>query len=357
MSLRSLGLIMKVTRLCNLRCTYCHDWRAGPGNTMSEEVLAATIDAAARTKAAHIVFMWHGGEPTLMPVRYFQRALELQRDRIPERVAVVNKLQTNAVHVSDEWIEFLQSSAISVGVSIDASAEVHDATRPMVNGRGSFSYVQAGIRSLQGAGLSFGVEVVISRSVMERGVEAFVTAFAELGVGYVTTIPCKRPNGSNRSAPLESSPYISAAEYSSFLIDLDTWLSSHEASMRVSDLVFLRRRVAGQSAGACIFSGDCFGRYFSVEPDGKVAHCDLFVGDDHYFVGNVADQIFSFARDNPKIVDLKEEDARAAALFGACANHDICNGWCPHERYLEAEAPRECCGLSALIDHLKSANA
>lgn len=35
--------IMKATRLCNLRCTYCHSWRDGPNQVMSFPMLARTI--------------------------------------------------------------------------------------------------------------------------------------------------------------------------------------------------------------------------------------------------------------------------------------------------------------------------
>src|ERR1044072_6234239 len=35
-------VIMKATRLCNLRCTYCHAWKEGPDQVMPFEVLAKT---------------------------------------------------------------------------------------------------------------------------------------------------------------------------------------------------------------------------------------------------------------------------------------------------------------------------
>lgn len=44
----ALTVIAKSTRLCNLRCTYCHSWRAGPDQTMTFPVLARTIHGALR---------------------------------------------------------------------------------------------------------------------------------------------------------------------------------------------------------------------------------------------------------------------------------------------------------------------
>src|SRR5689334_14982178 len=43
-----LTVIVKATRLCNLRCTYCHSWKEGPGQVMGFPVLARTIRDALR---------------------------------------------------------------------------------------------------------------------------------------------------------------------------------------------------------------------------------------------------------------------------------------------------------------------
>ena len=36
---RALTLIVKGTRLCNLRCSYCNDWRAGPNQSDRKSVV------------------------------------------------------------------------------------------------------------------------------------------------------------------------------------------------------------------------------------------------------------------------------------------------------------------------------
>src|SRR4029077_20302558 len=90
-------MIMKATRLCNLRCTYCHSWREGPNETMTFPVLArATRDALRDPSARSIDFVWHGGEATLLPLSFYRKALWLQqRFRRPGQ-SVHNNLQTNA---------------------------------------------------------------------------------------------------------------------------------------------------------------------------------------------------------------------------------------------------------------------
>ena len=82
-----LTVIMKATRLCNLRCTYCHSWRSGPNQKMTFDVLAHSIHGALRDPSVgYVDFVWHGGEVTVLPVEFYRKALWLQeRFRRPDR--------------------------------------------------------------------------------------------------------------------------------------------------------------------------------------------------------------------------------------------------------------------------------
>ena len=90
-----LSLIVKATRLCNLRCTYCHDWRDGPDQTMSFFVMARMIASALKDQFHDTVeFIWHGGEPTVLPISFYEKALLVQsRFRRPGQM-VMNLIQT-----------------------------------------------------------------------------------------------------------------------------------------------------------------------------------------------------------------------------------------------------------------------
>jgi uncharacterized protein len=54
-------MVMKATRLCNLRCNYCHSWREGANQTMDFSVLARAIrDSLLASATRHVEFVWHG---------------------------------------------------------------------------------------------------------------------------------------------------------------------------------------------------------------------------------------------------------------------------------------------------------
>ena len=74
---------------CNLRCSYCYyvgrtDLLEGGAEPMSRELLERFIAerfAASPGPVTH--FEWHGGEPTLLGVEYFETIVALQRRHLP----------------------------------------------------------------------------------------------------------------------------------------------------------------------------------------------------------------------------------------------------------------------------------
>src|SRR5687768_2050934 len=101
-------LIVKVTRWCNLRCTYCNYWREDP-TPMSFPVLARMTHAVLRDPGVREAkFLWHGGESTMLSFDFYRKWLWLQEQfRRPDQL-VRNRVQTNATILSDKWIQFIK---------------------------------------------------------------------------------------------------------------------------------------------------------------------------------------------------------------------------------------------------------
>ena len=84
---------------CNLACEYCfyldRDRQPGqPRHRMSLPVLEAMTRQALAGPGPEISFSWQGGEPTLMGLDFFRRAIDLQR-RYGAGKRIENSLQTN----------------------------------------------------------------------------------------------------------------------------------------------------------------------------------------------------------------------------------------------------------------------
>lgn len=54
-------------------------------------------------------FIWQGGEPTLMGIDYFEKALALQQ-RYRGNRQINNYLQTNGMLLDDSWARFLKNT-------------------------------------------------------------------------------------------------------------------------------------------------------------------------------------------------------------------------------------------------------
>jgi uncharacterized protein len=354
------NFIMKATRLCNLRCSYCNDWRSGPGQTMSFEVLARSI-ALALSSPGHdrVLFDWHGGEPTVLPRSFYERALFLQaRFRRPGQ-PVANTVQTNATLVDDEWASFFARHDFVVGVSIDGPPDVHDRYRRDVDGRATFARVSAGIALLRARKVRFSVICVIDRASLERGPDAIFDFFLEQGINHYAlnfVMPAADPDA---AAGTHVEHYVTPDEMCAFLIGLyDRWRHHGDERIQIRELNALRRAVAGEYPGPCTFSGGCFGTVFRIEPNGDVHHCDYFGDDPRYRWGNVLESDFATMRRGVALLDVKAQNRAALTRLATCPEYRYCRGWCPHARYTSArhdpDHSDDCCGLRPLIEHLRA---
>jgi len=352
-------LMIKATRLCNLRCAYCHDWRAGRDQVMPFSVLAhMTAKVLADPTHSRVDFDWHGGETTLLPISFYERALYLQaRFRRPGQ-RIVNGIQTNGTRLTPAWVAFFRENDFRVGVSIDGPPEVHDSVRVDARGRPTFERAMAGIRLLREHGVSHSVLMVIDEAALVAGPDRIFDFFVGEGIRHFALLAVK-PNNEPEALPGSyAEHYVSPDRMNEFLIRLyDKWLDYGDYDIWIRELGSLMRRVRNEPGGICTLAGGCLGQNYLVEPNGEVAHCDFFLGDDRYTFGNILVDDFSTIRRAEAMLMLKDEEATALTGMESCPEFGVCKGWCPHERYLSLRHnPNHgstCCGLRTLISHIR----
>ena len=127
-------IILKVTRDCNLRCTYCYvrDKDRFKGERMSFQVFKRIIDRwiedheKSCLKKRNLCIVFHGGEPTLLPHQEMLRFINYARHKIPR---VTFGIQTNMTNISPELAVIFQAHNISPGMSIDGWSSRHNKLR------------------------------------------------------------------------------------------------------------------------------------------------------------------------------------------------------------------------------------
>lgn len=353
---RTMVVVMKATRLCNLRCTYCHFWREGPNQVMDFEVLTRAIRDVLRSPGVqNIDFVWHGGETTLLPISYYRKAIWLQEQfRRPEQ-KVTNSLQTNGTNFTDEWLEFCRLYNVEIGVSLDGPPEVNDHRRVDPGGAPTSHRVKEGIRKLQAHCLNYGVLMVIDDEVVALGAERLLHYFLEIGVqriGLLNVIP------ENTSAGVSlKRDYISWSRYVGFLQDLfRMWWPAYKDHIWIRELSDLIGKVQGKRAETCIFDGDCMGGFLTIEPSGDVSACDKYLGDEAYRFGNILNIDLADLSNSHQLHGARSSTGAAVDTLRDCPWFQVCQGACPHDRYIAnrrgVSFEQGCCGLAPLISNI-----
>jgi uncharacterized protein len=356
---RYLGLIVKATRLCNLRCDYCHDWRTGRDQTMSFAVMSRMIQAALQDRAyGSVELIWHGGETTVLPIAFYEKALYVESCFQGPGQAVTNSLQTNGTLLTPEWVRFLQRNDFSVSLSLDGPPEIHDRYRRWGSGRGSFADVQRGMRLLREHEVPFSVLMVIDEGALALGPDRIFDFFRDQGINSFALLAAAPSNQPDAAPGTPTRHYVEPPRMTAFLARIfDRWLEHGDPNLRIREIESLRRRISGGQGGACTLAGGCLGRYYAVEPNGDIAHCDVYIGDPRYVLGNVLQQDFQDLEGHAGLGELRAENERALQRMRSCPEFGVCNGWCPHERYLSERHNLShrgtCCGLRDLIAHMR----
>ncbi|HZG34062.1 MAG TPA: radical SAM protein [Sphingopyxis sp.] len=352
----SMTAIMKATRLCNLRCTYCHSWRGAPSRPMTFEVMArATRDLLSSPAVREVDFVWHGGEVTLLPVAFFAKAVYLQLLFKRTGQTVRNAIQTNATLISDGWIDFWQAHDFEVGVSIDATPELHDSRRLDKAGRGSWAAVQRGVARLKAGGIRFGGLAVLTEDVLAVDPARYLESLAECGLTGVALLNAI-PDASGERRDGDS--YLPFDAFVDFMVRLyAVWDDRFRGVLSIREFESLENNVADGKPLICVHSASCMGRFITVEPTGEVAPCDKYDGGAGFHFGrlgvrSLADQI----ADAPGMAALRAEEASLKAAMAPCPFVGVCRGGCPHDARMRAAAglPGGCCGLRPLIEEIEA---
>ncbi|WCL82249.1 radical SAM protein [Saprospira sp. CCB-QB6] len=154
-------LIVKVTYRCNLDCLYCYEKVSKTGQDMSIEQFKELVELSlGQTSSDQLTFLFHGGEPTLLPIAWYEEALDYAlalSKSLGKRVSFA--MQSNLVRLKEEYIQLFQRYKIQLGVSLDQPVFLLDDSQ-----RGGETKVFKNFRRLQAAKVKAGVLATINSS-------------------------------------------------------------------------------------------------------------------------------------------------------------------------------------------------
>jgi uncharacterized protein len=321
-------LLKPVGDLCNLRCTYCYEG-AGPERVEDSRMTEATLTAITRDVLAQgkgsVQFLWHGGEPLMAGLSFFQRGLELQREYNVNQCQIVNTVQTNGLLLNEAWLRFFRQHNFNVGISVDGPQHVHDHFRIDACGRGTYGGVAKAVKTLQDYGFDVGAISVISPALSKQAPALFAT-FQSLGIHAFDV----HPNFGTATRP-ESEPLHPKA-FSDFVVELfDLWLASGDTRIRVRIFDDIFQGLIGHAPSTCYFAGTCTS-ILGFEANGDAIPCTRPFDRDLYTFGNIGRDSLVAIQQSKSFQLFSREDRAAQTNTENCRWHGICHNGCPQHR-------------------------
>jgi len=327
--------------ICNLDCEYCFFLSKEalyPGDRfrMSDDVLDAYVRQVLESQAGpEVTVAWQGGEPTLMGVDFFRRALATVAEYRKPGQQVHHTIQTNGTLLNDEWCELFAEHNFLVGISIDGPPELHDVYRVDKRGNPTFDKVRRGLELLRQHGVDFNVLCTVNAANQEHGVEVYRYFRDDLGVRYIQFIPIvERDNETGfQEGDTVTDRSVDSDAWGRFMIEVfDEWVVADVGTVFVQAFDAALASWMHLPASVCVFAETC-GNALALEHNGDLYSCDHFV-EPNYLLGNITQTHMVELVASPK--QRAFGDAKRDTLPRYCLECDVrfaCNGECPKNRF------------------------
>jgi uncharacterized protein len=351
--------------ICNLECAYCYylaKEKLYPGSPfrMAGDVLVEfTRQYIQAQDVPEVTFAWQGGEPALMGLDFFDRAVALQEQYRRPGTRIKNALQTNAVLLDDDWCRFLKRHRFLVGVSLDGPQELHDVYRVDKGGGPTFRRVMAGLALLKAHGVDYNILASVHAANVEHPLRVYRFFRDEVGAQFLQFIPIVEPGGrsASRKGKGVSDRSVSGTQYGAFLTAIfDEWVRRDVGTVYVQAFDAALGAWLGRPSGLCVFQETC-GQAMALEHNGDLYSCDHFVEPQHR-LGNILETPLPIlARSAGQRAFGRAKWDTLPAACRACPVRFACNGGCPKDRLLSVPGgPGRlnylCEGYKAFFSHI-----
>ena len=326
-----MNAIIKTTNQCNFSCSYCSVGQPERAETLDLATFCHFVDDLPKLLAEcgdkYMDFIWHGGEPLLLPMDFYREAIEYAKDKL-EGYKVYFKIQTNGFLIDAEWISLFKAYEVAVGISLDGPAHLHDASRRTHGGEATHERIMANISALRAAGINVGVLTVIN-SLENADAAELVNFYAEnnLNCKMQPVYPCGR--AADRTGITE---FYKA--YTNFTKDIYRHMIA--ADIDIEPFSQLTRAIINDApVQDCAFSGQCGHGFICLDGNGIVSACGRHSDSASLQYGRIAEASVFDLYHSPAAEAVR---ARIPALQeGPCSDcfaFDFCHGGCSFEAYL-----------------------
>ena len=356
---RPLYVMLKpIGAACNLRCEYCYYLEKKglyPNESryrMSDRLLERFTRQYLESQTTPLVsFTWHGGEPLMREIDFYQKAITLQQ-KYNNGQQILNSLQTNGILLNDAWCQFFRKHNFLIGISIDGPQHCHDRYRKYPDGRSCFEQVIQGVNLLKKHGVEFNIMGVVNDYNVNYPLE-FYRFFKEMDCRFIQFTPVVERLSDRSMAPYN----VPAEKWGDFLIAIfDEWVHNDVGRFFIQYFDSTLANWVGEQPGTCILAKTC-GHAGIMEFNGDVYACDHLVFP-QYKRGNIESAtLIEMMYSSKQIQFGADKQEKLPSQCRSCEFLFACNGECPKNRILstpdgEPNLNYLCAGYYKFFEHV-----
>jgi uncharacterized protein len=352
--------VKPIGALCNLDCQYCYylkkefqyqkneDFRMS--NKVLENYIIQHLEASPGTTTR---FSWHGGEPTLLGLDFFEKVVSFQRKHQQPNTSILNGIQTNGTLLNDEWCRFFAQERFAVGLSLDGPKELHNQYRLTKDKKPTYENTMRGFNLLQKYKVYTDILCVINSTNVRFPLKVY-RFFKNIKAQYITFLPLVEFDPFTNNRVTKST--MSSEEWGKFLCTIfDEWVEEDIGQVKVQIFEEAIRTAFNQEHSLCIFRPTC-GDIPVIEHNGDFYSCDHYVDDAHH-QGNIQETHLVELLESPKQRAFgKAKESTLPRFCLDCEVRPMCNGECPKNRFINTPDGEEglnylCAGYKRFFNH------
>jgi uncharacterized protein len=299
------------------------------------------IEATTATNQT-IDLSFHGGEPLVAGVPWYERQLPRLRARFGDRLGL--SLQSNLWLLDDAYCDLFKEYGVYLGTSLDGPEHVNDPQR----GKGYFARTMSGIKTARRHGLRVGAICTFTRLTAPHYRQVF-DFFAREDLDFSVHVALSAL-GADHHGGLPLSP----REHADLFTALFDYYLDNITRARISTFDNMARGISANKGSICTF-GLCLGDYLAIGPEGGIYPCNRFAHHPEWRLGRVQTlPSFETLAQSPVWRLLQEREQTVRQDCGDCSHFNYCQGGCAYNAITGGTDRRDfhCLAYKRVFSHI-----
>jgi uncharacterized protein len=292
---------------------------------MSIDLAKRMVEQVIETAVSdRVEFIWHGGEPLLRGIGFYEEVFDFQKQFISSRLKITNAIQTNLTLLNSQWINFFKKECIQLSTSIDGPSLIHDRNRRARTGNGSHKIILDNLKNAQNSGITVNTLTVVTDESSNYAKEVYEHLSA-MGIRNCGFLPCFVLDKDMNVVP----PSVKQGAFGNFMRVIFDMYYNDASLPKVREFEEMLHGLFDHNMSVCNYNGSCH-RFICVNSNGDVYSCDTSPLSAEYRYGNINTSGLNKVLDSKKRREAILRTNEICSNCKSCQYYKGCRGGCPN---------------------------